>query len=134
MAERQRDRQIERQRDRKKKEQESAEAISGLKKTYVLWLLTSDGRLNRSTLNVRLLVVLLKVSLFCVAILFCVYFNCNFSDFSPHKYKKNYDSMQNRLTFKSTTNSTTFKVLLFRGPSDIHHLCVHEIITIFFAQ
>ena len=30
--------------------------------------------------------------------------------------------MQNRLTFKSITNSATFKVRLFRHPSYIHHL------------
>ena len=29
--------------------------------------------------------------------------------------------MQNRLTLKSMINSTTFKVRLFRQPSDIHH-------------
>lgn len=33
----------------------------------------SDGRLNRSTLKVRLLVVLLKVSLFCVEPYFFVF-------------------------------------------------------------
>ena len=80
-----------------------------------------------------LLVVLLKVSLFCVEPYFFVFTLIVISQILVLiNAKKN--SMQSRLTFKSTTNSATFKVLLFRGPSDIHHLCVHEIITIFFAQ
>ena len=35
--------------------------------------------------------------------------------------KQFYGSAQNRLTFNSMTNSTTFKVCLFRGPLDTHH-------------
>ena len=40
--------------------------------------------------------------------------------------KKFYSSVQNRLTFKFMHNGTTFKVRLFRTPTDIHHQYIYE--------